>query len=106
MRALSIAILIALTISCTHSLHISQFSDFGPTYAAYQKGEWVKSEASQFAILGWVGQTDFVNEAYAKLMDQCQGGQIQSIEAQYTTDHGFLSWTNRVNMQGLCLKKN
>ncbi len=94
-----------MSIGCTHSLHIAQYSDFGPTYAAYQKGTLVKGEAEQFVILGFVAQTDFVNLAFHRLERACPDGHIQGIETQYSTDHGFFSWTNHVRMQGLCLRK-
>lgn len=90
---------------CTHSLHIAHYSDFDPTYAPYPRGNWIEAESEQFTILGFVGQTDYVNEAVEKLKAQCPGGKIQGIETQYSTDHGFFSWTNRIHLQGLCLLK-
>jgi hypothetical protein len=102
----SLSALIILLSACTHSLHLSHFSDFGPSYAAFQKGTWIKAEEEQFVIMGFITQTDYVNLAHKKLMDQCQDGTIQSIQTEYYTDHGFFSWTNRVRMQGLCLRKS
>lgn len=97
---------LALTLSaCTHSLHVAHYSDFGPTYAPTSSGTMVTAAAEQFVVLGFVGQTDYVNQAYAKLLHQCPSGQIQGIETQYSTDHGFFSWTNRIRMQGLCLRR-
>lgn len=97
--------LLALGLSaCTHSLHVSHQSDFSPTYKAYNKGEWVEAEAEQFTILGFVTETNYVDQAYAKLKSECAGGVIQGIQTQSSTDHGFFSWTNRIRMQGLCLK--
>jgi hypothetical protein len=105
MKRLFVTLAGVLFAGCTHSLHIAHYSDFDPTYAAYQKGDWIEAQAEQFVVLGFVGQTDFVDQAYRQLASQCQGGVIQGIETQYYTDHGFFSWTNRVHMQGLCLKR-
>lgn len=97
-------LLISFGSGCTHSLHISHVSDFSPTYRRYTQGELVKAKADQFVILGFVTQTDYVDLAYRKLMATCPNGQIQGITTQYSTDHGFFSWTNVVEMQGLCVK--
>ena len=106
MRLILIAALWMTTVGCTHSLHLHHISDFGPTYSSYAQGEWVQSESEQFTVLGFVTQTDYVNEAFKKLKGQCNGGNIQSVQTEYSTDHGFFSWTNRIRMQGLCLKKD
>ncbi len=105
LRALLLASALGLC-ACTHSLHVLQVSDFGPTYAAFNKGELVTSESEQFVIMGFVTQTDYVNAAYTRLMSKCEAGNIQGIQTEYFTDHGFFSWTNRIRMQGLCLKRN
>jgi hypothetical protein len=101
-RLLAICVLLATT-ACTHSIHLVHISDFAPTYQAYSKGEWVKARAEQFTILGFVMNTDYVDEAYHKLMAGCPRGSLQGISTQYSTSHGFLSWTNIIEMQGLCI---
>jgi hypothetical protein len=93
-----------LLSACTHSLHISHVSDFAPTYAELSKGKLVQARAEQFVIMGFVTNTNYVNEAYVKLMSTCPGS-IQGITTQYATDHGFFSWTNSVEMQGLCVRR-
>lgn len=97
---------VAATAGCSHSLHLHHISDFGPSYAAYQEGRWVKSEAEQFVIMGFVRDTEYVDQAWKRLQKQCDGGQVQGVQTEYSTDHGFFSWTNRIRMQGLCLKKS
>ncbi len=89
---------------CTHSLHLSHQSDFGPSFKAYAQGEWVKSKAEQFVVMGFVSDTNYVDIAYNRLQDECPKGQIQGIQTQYSTSHGFFSWTNVIQMQGLCVK--
>jgi len=35
------------------------------------------------------------------LMTQCNG-RLSAVTTQYSTSHGFLHWTNKIRMQGLC----
>lgn len=104
MKMIAALILIFFLGACTHSLHVAHISDFSPSYAPYGKGQLVTSKAEQFTVMGWVNQTDYVNVAHQKLLDQCTGGTIQGLSTQYSTDHGFFSWTNRIEMQGLCVR--
>ncbi len=98
--------LLPVVSACTHSLHVAHYSDFSGTYAPFQRGQWITAETEQFVILGFVQDTSYVDQAMKKLKNQCPGGKIQGIETQYSTAHGFFSWTNRIVMQGLCLKPN
>lgn len=106
MKRLILLAAVPLFTACTSSIHVQHLSDFGPSYAAFQKGEWVTAESDQFVIMGFVTQTNYVDEAFKRLKQQCPGGGIQGIQTEYTTEHGFFSWTNRVRMQGLCLRKS
>lgn len=92
--------------ACTSSLHVSHQGDFHPTYASYQKGEWIEASSEQFVIMGFVMQTDYVDQAVARFKNECRDGAIQGVQTQFSTDHNFFSWTNRIRMQGLCLKQN
>jgi hypothetical protein len=93
-----------LTISaCTHSTHLVHTSDFSPSYKSYARGEVVKARAEQTVILGFVGNTDYVNVAYNQIQKNCDGT-IQGITTEYSTSHGFLSWTNIIEMKGLCIR--
>jgi hypothetical protein len=88
---------------CAYSIHQVYASDFSP-YAPLSKGEIVTGKGEQFVILGFVNQTDYVEEARTDLMNHCQGGLLSGITTQISTDLGFFSWTNRALMQGLCIK--
>jgi hypothetical protein len=55
-------------------------------------------------VMGFVGQTDYVDQAKAQLMANCPGGAVTGITTQFSTSMGFLSWTNKILMQGLCVK--
>ena len=96
---------ISLFAGCTHSLHLAHVSDFSPSYKAYQKGTLVKATGEQFTVMGMVGNTDYVEMAYQQLQSQCPRGSIQGITTLFSTSHGFFSWTNYVDLQGLCLQE-
>ena len=58
------ALILALFFSaCAHSIHEVHTSDFSPG-AAIESGEMVKGSGEQFVILGFVQQTNYVNQAY------------------------------------------
>ncbi|MCK6597388.1 MAG: hypothetical protein L6Q37_03420 [Bdellovibrionaceae bacterium] len=91
--------------SCTHSVHIVNFSDFRP-YREAKTAVSIEAKSEQFVVLGFTDNTSYVNEAYQRLMQKCIDGQISGISTQYYTSLGFFSWTNHIVMQGLCHKVN
>lgn len=102
LKTLLVVALLALS-ACAHSIHQVHVSDFLPA-APIESGDVVKGYGEQFVILGFVGQTDYVNQAYNQLQTACPRGTISGITTQHSTSLGFLSWTNKVLMQGLCIK--
>lgn len=102
MKLLGIVSFLILS-SCAHSIHSVHTSDFLPG-APIEAGEMVKATSEQFVVMGFVDNTQYVNSAYQKLMDACPDGRITGITTQYSTALGFFSWTNKVLMQGLCLR--
>jgi len=89
---------------CAYSVHMTHVSDFSPTYKAQNKGTLVSAHAEQFVVLGFTDNTHYVNQAYEGLLKSCVGGSIQGITSQYLTSLGFFSWTNEIDMQGLCVR--
>ncbi len=85
---------------CTHSVHIVNFSDQRPYGSS---GQPVKAHAEQFVIMQFAFDTAYVDEAYRKLIRQCANGNVTAIATKYYTDHGFLSWTNHIDMTGTCV---
>jgi len=85
--------------SCTHSVHIVNFSDQQP----YTHGRPVHSQSEQFVVLGFNFDDAYVNQAFQQLTNECETGRITAITTKYYTDHGFFSWTNRLEMDGICL---
>lgn len=90
--------------SCAHSIHSVQTSDFIPS-APIEAGEMVKASSEQFVVFWFASETNYVDQAYHKLMAACPNGAISGITTQYSTSLGFFSWTNKILMQGLCLPK-
>lgn len=95
-------LLVVLFSGCAHSVHQVHTSDFDPA-APIEAGKMISAQAEQFVILGFTSETEYVNQAYQKLMAQCPG-RITGITTQLSTSLGFFSWTNKTLMQGLCLK--
>lgn len=96
-----LAILLVASFGCVHSVHINHTSDFNTTkpLAEYRQ---IATRSEQLVILGLVGQTDYADEAYRRLMNQCENGMVTGIQTRYSTSHNFLSWKNVVEMKGYC----
>jgi len=88
---------------CAHSIHLVHAGDFAS--AQKQSGKSITVSSEQFVILGFVGNTDYVNKAYDDLKSQCEGGVVSGITTQFSTSLGFFSWTNKILMQGTCIRK-
>lgn len=101
MKAWGFTFLLALT-SCAHSIHEVHTSDFLPA-APIESGKIVKASGEQFVIMGFTDNTNYVDEAYDRLLQACPQGRITGITTQYSTALGFFSWTEKILMQGLCL---
>lgn len=86
-----------------YSVHQFSSSDV----SAPRKSESMKrivAESQQFVILGFAKNTDYADEALSKLINLCPTGTIQSIGTRFSTDLGFLSWTNRIRLEGYCVE--
>ena len=89
---------------CTHSVH--QVAVAGVDDLRSLRGaQPVEAEAEQFVVLYMATNTDFADEAYARLLRQCPDGSLHAIEARHSTSHSFLSYTNRVKMRALCVRE-
>ena len=102
-RALLALALASVATGCAHSLHDVHVSDFSPG-VDLAKAEPVEARTEQHTIMGFVYDTQYVDEAREHLIDQCRGGRLEGITTQYSTDLGFLSWTNRLLMKGYCVR--
>lgn len=104
MKALLLALVLASTLTgCSHALHQYHVSDVKPLDIKGRDYKRIFSQKEQFVILGFVRQTDYVNEAYEDLKQQCPQGWVTGINTRYSTSHGFFSWTNKIRMTGFCV---
>jgi hypothetical protein len=85
--------------ACTHSVHQIAMSGFGDLRGA----RMVEAEAEQFVVLSLATDTDFADEAFMKLLQQCPDGALRGIQARHSTSHSFLSYTNRLKMRAFCV---
>jgi hypothetical protein len=89
--------------SCTHSVHQYQVGDqVLPSAGETKEAKRVRASASQFTILGFVTNTDYINHAWNKLQSLCPEGTLSGINTRYSTSHGFFYWTNEVKMTAYC----
>ncbi|MGE0631892.1 MAG: hypothetical protein AB7O96_05765 [Pseudobdellovibrionaceae bacterium] len=103
-KILGLSALVVSLSACTHSVHLVNFSDYRP-YVELSRGREIEAKSEQFVVMSFAGQTDYVEEAYNKMLQQCPQGTISGISTQFVTSHGFFSWTNKILMKGLCLDK-
>ena len=101
MKFLWLLLIALFPLSCAHSIHVVHAGDFDRPIG---NAEVVQASAEQFVVLGFVGQTDYVNKAYNQLQQECKQGSLQGITTQFSTSLGFFSWTNKILMQGFCVK--
>lgn len=95
--------------SCAHSVHQVHTSDFDLPESVRGKknivelGKVIQAKSEQFVIMGFTKETNYINQAYANLVSQCDGT-VLGITTQLSTSLGFFSWTNKVLMQGMCVR--
>jgi hypothetical protein len=95
--------LIALGITgCAHSIHQYYAGDPLPPSKATKPGRVVKADSQQFVFLSFAFNTDYADEAYRQLLSQCSKGDLAGITARYSTSMHFLSYTNKMKLEGLC----
>lgn len=99
MKALILTPLIFL-VGCTHSIHMVHTDGFDQPQAK-QGSHLVEAQSSQEVVFFFAKDTLYVDEAKAKLEQACPG-KLSAVSTQYSTSHGFLSWTNKIKMKGIC----
>ena len=101
MRGLCATVLGLGLVGCTHSVHVNHTSDFQTT-KPLNEYKIVEARAEQHVVMGFAGDTQYADDAYRRLMNQCEGGTVTGIQPRYSTSHNFFSWTNVVLMRGYC----
>lgn len=99
-RTFQTAVIALISVGCTHSVHVNHTSDYqlSKPLSEYRR---IEARAEQKVILMSTSAT-YASEAYKDLMEQCEGGVVTGIQTRYSTSHGFLSWTNVIEMKGYC----
>jgi ribosomal protein S2 len=106
-RAVLMVALATLACGCSYSMHEYQAAGYAPATptsgGAPRQAVWIHARANQGVILGVTDNTDYVDEAYQRLLAQCPGD-IVAVNTRYSTKLGFLSYRNTVEMQAFCLE--
>ena len=95
-----VMILGLMLTGCAHSIHNAGILEMQGI--PIESGEVVRAEAQQFVIMGFASETQYVNQAYKKLLAECPNKSISAIGHRHSTSLGFFSWTNKLVLQGLC----
>ena len=101
----SFTLLALLGSGCSYSLHEYQAAGYAPatpTSGPALKASWIHARADQDVVLGIVDNTDYVDVAYRSLLSQC-GGDVVAVNTRFSTKLGFLSYTNTIDLQAMCL---
>jgi len=108
MRSAIALLLAALATGCSYSMHEYQAAGYAAPSAPPgppRQAAWIHASAHQRVILGVTDNTDYVDEAYARLVAQCPGD-IVGLNTRYSTALGFLSYKNTVDVQAFCLQQS
>ena len=103
MRMISVLFILTLSTSCAHSIHTVHGNNFNMLNLT-REPEVIEARTEQNVVLGFVYNTNYVDDAVKILKNKCQGGDIQGITIQHSTSLGFFSWRNKILVKGLCTK--
>lgn len=87
---------------CSYSVHqaaLGHFEELPPSARLRP----IQAAAEQDVFL-LTGNTDFADEAMARLGSQCPQGEVVGIQARHSTSLGFLVHTNRLNLTAYCVE--
>ncbi len=87
---------------CTSSIHMVNTAGFDQPLSINTESLYVEAATEQKVIMGFAFDTNYVDEARQSLMAQCDGDLV-AVSTQYSTDHNFLHWTNKILMKGICI---
>ncbi len=98
LKKLSLLFAFSVLSACAHSVHLYQATDQNGG-----SGQLIEAMTQQKVILGFAQETNYVNQAYDQLKQQCPKGRVEGINTRYSTSLGFFSWTNKIRMRGYCI---
>jgi hypothetical protein len=91
---------LALSVGCSYSIHQQYIGSMDPN-ASYGKGKWVEVTTSDFVILSFATQSNYVEDAYKRLESECKG-RIAQVTTEHLTAYKFLSYDQKLILKGLC----
>ncbi len=83
-----------------HSVHLVSTIEDVQGQSAQAKS--ISARGRQFVIAGFASDTNYVEQAYKKLLIECPQGEIRDVTTQFLTSMGFSSWTNKIFIQANC----
>jgi hypothetical protein len=93
---------VAILSGCTHSIHMVHTDGFGLDMPSNKKRtKIIEAKSEQNVFLFFAFDTNYVDQAKNDLVSKCNG-ELQAVSTQYSTSHGFLHWTNKILMKGIC----
>lgn len=100
---LIVTLTLMITITgCTHSVHMVHTDGFGSAMQSKSGStKIVEAKSEQNVFFFFAFDTDYVDQAKSDLESQCKGD-LQAVSTQFSTSHGFLHWTNKILMKGIC----
>ena len=101
MKKLFSLLMVVMLSACTSSIHMSQVDVGTNSQQELASGKVINIEKSQKIFLGFVYDSNYVDQAYKQLLLQCPNG-TSMINVEYLTNHGFLSWTDKIRIKALC----
>ena len=72
------------------------------TQVPQDKGQLIEADAHDWVFLNFTTQNDFVDQAVAKLKDQCEGGKITGVYTKHQTTAYVLVFKREVIVSGYC----
>jgi hypothetical protein len=84
------------------SLQEYSLTDPPENYGQYRHRD-IQASVTQNVVFA-TGDTDFADQAYQTLLDECPKGRIINVSARYATDLGFLAYKNTLRIRGICLE--
>ena len=105
MNKFIITSLILLATGCAHSIHQVHVSGFKKLQEATEADKISEVEvlSEQYVFMGFKFNTDYVDDAYKKLLASCPSGNVSGISTQSSTSGHFMSWTNKILIKGSCI---
>ncbi len=101
MKRLASLLLLGSLGACTHSIHLNHVGAFEPDLP---KGERIEHTEQQFVVLYFAFDNDYIDKGLVNFKSKCADGVIHGITTRVSTSHSFLSWTNKVRYEGICVK--